>query len=455
MTKIVSVLYDNIPENLSDIRNNLIDLTNFKMHGTSVIDIYITNRLSDTLDGIRQDIDWAVVVAAGNWLEGQFLLEDTVNHAIKENSPLACHILAKGGYYHFHDQWFAIHLPTWRAVGSPRFEESPGRTLTVKETIRDENNVHDDYTPWWIKPGDTVKTYTTDHGYFGLSVIEALINNNHLITNIPQAVRNRKSYPYPDANYQALREMIADPKKEFPQETTSAPVWWFKKALDRLTENLDRGFYVVNTEPVTLDLRIDHSQFDCFVGVCGGIKPACIVGGLNTFRTGVSVHLFDVSQAALDWQRYLIEKWDGDIATFESVYKSFMSEHPDYFAMYLSHLSIEGNIDWYFKSGNITKEEFQARWKLYCIQEFSFHKLNLLEPDAANQILKIIGDKKRCYLWTSNSFFMDYLMFYKTEKVSRAIGESFKQTLQNQSQVEIFYEECNQIKHILPSMNNN
>ena len=182
MTKIVSVLYDNIPENLNDIRNNLIDLTKFKMQGMLPINIIKTNQLSDTLDKLAPDVDWAVVIAAGHWLEGQYLIQETVDHAIKVNVPLACHIMAKGGYFHFHHQWFAIHLPTWRAVGSPRFEESRGRTLTVKETVRDPNNVHDDYTPWWLKPGNSDKTYTTDYGYFGLNVVEALINNNHAIT---------------------------------------------------------------------------------------------------------------------------------------------------------------------------------------------------------------------------------------------------------------------------------
>jgi hypothetical protein len=45
---------------------------------------------------------------------------------------------------------------------------------------------------------------------------------------------------------------------------------------------------------------------------------------------------------------------------------------------------------------------------------------------------------------------MDYLMFYKTEKGSELIGETFKRTLQSKSSTEIFYEECNQIKHIKP-----
>jgi hypothetical protein len=282
-----------------------------------------------------------------------------------------------------------------------------------------------------------------------LNVVEALINHNHAITNIPQNIRNRKCYPYPDANHQEIREMINNPKKEFPKETTNSSVWWFKQLLDRLTDQLDRGFYVLNTEPITLNSRVDNAKFDCFVGVCGGIKPACIVGRDN-FIAQSSVHLFDISDAALDWQKYLIEHWDGDFSTFESVFKLFMDKNPGYYPMYHSHLSIEENIAWYFKSGNLTKEEFQIRWNKYRTSEFNFHKLDLLAPDAADQILSLIGDKKCCYLWASNAFSMDYLMFYKTEKGSELIGETFKRTLQNKSSIEIFYEECNQIKYIRP-----
>lgn len=448
MIKIVSVLYDNIPENLNDIRNNLIDLTKFKMQGMLPINIIKTNQLSDTLDKLATDVDWAVVIAAGHWLEGQYLIQETVDHAIKENVPLACHIMAKGGYFHFHHQWFAIHLPTWRAVGSPRFEESPGRTLTAKETVRDPNNVHDDYTPWWLKPGDSDKTYKTDYGYFGLNVVEALINNNHAITNIPQNIRNRKCYPYPDANHQEIREIINNPKKVFSQETTNSSVWWFKKSLDRLTDQLDCGFYVLNTEPVTNNNIVTQTQFDTFIGVCGGIKPANISGQSN-FADNTCVHLFDVSQAALDWQKFLLENWDGEYVKFTLVFTEFKKLHPDYIPMYYSHLSIGDNYRWYLESGNLSRQEFKSRWQRYQKYNFSFTKLNLLEEDAADQIVSMLANSKsNAYLWVSNLFDMDYLMFYKTKQGAKELEKNFINTLKTSNTHNIIYESCNYISVI-------
>jgi hypothetical protein len=252
--EIAVVLYNDLNSDCDDIAQNLIDLTNFKVHGKYNLNIFHTKTITSTIKDLSlQGFSWAVVVTAGNFLQDQTCLIKTIEHAQNNNSPLCCHILDRGGYYHFHQQWFAVDLKIYTAVGSPAFEQSNGPvSLTTVSTQRCQDNVHDDYTPWWIKPtGTEPMTYHSDHGYFGLRVISEFVRNGYGIVNVPIDVRQRKNYCYPDFNHDGLVKIIQNP--EYQPEDTHSPLWWFKQAIDQLTSSRASGpkakFYL---RPITI-----------------------------------------------------------------------------------------------------------------------------------------------------------------------------------------------------------
>lgn len=443
MTKITAILYNDLNDEYVSIRDNLRDLTKFKMQGMLPIDIVETSQLSDTLDSVAKHSDWAVVITAGNWLEGQYLIQETVDYAIKEDTPLICHIMERGGYYNFHPQWFAINLSAWRAAGSPRFEDSHGGEILVRDTERSSENIHHDYTPLWLKArSNTQYTVNINYSFFGTNVITALVDAGYTIKNVPDSIRNRKRYPYPDTHKNEIADIIANPKKELPADSS---LGYFKQALDRLTDQLDIGFYVLNTETITVSNLVNNTQFDTFIGVCGGIKPANLSGQSN-FADNTQVHLFDISQAALDWQKFLLENWDGDFNNFESVFAEFKTLYPNYIPMYHSHRSIDDNINWYLESGNLTREEFKSRWQRYRAYNFNFVKLNLLDEGAAEQVMLMLSKSQSgAYLWVSNLFDMDYLMFYKTKEGAKKLERNFLDALKTLNTRHIIYESCNYI----------
>jgi hypothetical protein len=260
---------------------------------------------------------------------------------------------------------------------------------------------------------------------------------------VPDSIRHKKSYCYPEFSHDEIRQLIADP--DFVPTENSA-LWWFNRNLIEMRSNLQKGYYLLNTEPMASNIDISNECLDCFVGVCGGFKPAMIAGN-DQFAINSSINLFDASTAAIDWQKYLLENWDGNFDNFELMFNQFQNLHPDYVAQYFAYKSIDENIEWFLASGNVTRQEFQRRWLRYKQMSFTFTNLNLLDASAADTISALIKPAEYgTYIWTSNCFYMDYLMFFKTELGARAIGEKFIQSVVASTTTKILFENTGYIR---------
>ena len=443
LSKIAVVLYDNINQEHSIVKQRLHDYTLYKIQ-YSVYDIYITENLTETINELIDKYQWAVVIATGTHLSNINAIKDTVAHAIAAKSPLACHILEKGGYYNFDPQWFAIDLSVYDSIGRPQFEGDTSNKLVIntRETIRSLDNVHDDYTPWFLNSGEQESvSYYSCFKFFGTDVVAELMRNQYHITNIPHVVRNLKSYLYPNQNAADILQTFDDQTnstafmKELPIHNEL--VWLFVDTIQSMIRNLEQAYFVLNTEDMK-EHNIDK-KFNCFVGVCGGIKPVILTGQSN-FEDTSDVYLIDISQAALDWQRYLVNHWHGDILDFEAVYKTFQSLNSNYLPI------LNGPIDEvlsnFLSSANLTREEFQSLWVKYKMKRHHFINLNLLDDNAVDRIIEMTASSSAAYIWTSNSFFMDYIMFYYGREWSKNKTIDFIQQLTNKSQIPLVLENC-------------
>ena len=73
----------------------------------------------------------------------------------------------------------------------------------------------------------------------------------------------------------------------------------FKDEFIKAYDNLRRGYYVINTE-TTVDQSLTN-EFETLIAVCGGIKTILLLGKHN-FSNETKVLMFDVSEAAIEWQ---------------------------------------------------------------------------------------------------------------------------------------------------------
>lgn len=441
---IAVVVYDNLPAACDSIRENLCDLTRFKFGGQHNLAVFDTVDITKTLTELSGRFAWAVVAAAGTTIREQSQALETVEHAINTNSPLACHILDRNDYFHFHPQWFAVNLAAYREVGYPELEERPGRiTLKTKTTRRSPDNVHDDYTPWWLHSSDEPAEYTCDYLGFGVKLIAELINAGYNITNVPQSVRQRKNYCYPEYNAEGIKRIIDDPA--FVPEDSKSPLFWFHHEVSEMKRSLEIGYYVLNTEPLNNERQFHGRKFDCFAGVASGLKPACIVGQDN-FADDSEVILFDISPAAIKWQQHLLSVWDGNLDTLGTVLQKFQQDNPDLRPIYYQHQSWDEIVAWFFSLTDLDAVEFKRRWDRYRNMNVKFININFLydqQPiiDAVNRA------HQGAYLWTSNLFNMDYLSFYKTVKWTNRTLETFTDKLKTGVSAPVAFENCNLVKY--------
>jgi hypothetical protein len=443
--KVAVIVYDDLRPHCDDIRDNLIDFTLFKLGGKHKLNIFQTKEITKTLTELTNtDYEWAVVIAVGHYIHSQETVFETIEVGISENSPLVCHILEKGGYFNFHQQWFALNLKVYKEVGTPSLEyiygEHPPHVLPTFETERSIENIHDDYTPLWIKPSSNkIITYECQTAHFGTLLVSALINARHLIVNLPMGLRTQKSYAYADFCDNDIRAVLANPDTVLTDER---PFYWFNIKLKDLVGNLNLGYYVLNTETLIKEEELSTQKFDCFMGVCGGLKPAYIVGG-NNFSDNTRVCLFDISKPAIEWQQYLRANWDGDFSKFEAMFKDFQFKNPTYRPLYHSQDSILDNIIWFLDNAGIDANEFSRRWNKYLGMNVEFTSLDLLADNIIDQLNSFTGQSTEgAYIWTSNAFNMDYLTFYKTKKWIDQYSSNFINSIKEKSPIPTVLENC-------------
>jgi hypothetical protein len=101
------------------------------------------------------------------------------------------------GYYELHDQCYIIDLNKYNQLGQPTVGEfafySPHYQI---DPIRSVDNIHDDYTPVWVKPGYMLKEFK--HKWHGWNIISVALAAGECVEVFPEAFRNNKMYYYPN-----------------------------------------------------------------------------------------------------------------------------------------------------------------------------------------------------------------------------------------------------------------
>ena len=201
--QIAVVVYDDLSADCDSIRQNLIDLTSWKMSYGAIdhtFHIQITSNIDQTLQNLPDNFVWVLVVSAGHFLVDQHFIRQNIDYAIEQHSPLSCHIIDTGDFYYFDPQWFALNMQVYREVGSPELQiKESSLAFDCKTVVRCKQNIHHDYTPLWITSAkDTTQTYKVIMQDFGMRLIKNLLDKNYTIVNIPDAIRQNKSHSYPN-----------------------------------------------------------------------------------------------------------------------------------------------------------------------------------------------------------------------------------------------------------------
>lgn len=174
--------------------------------------VNIQNRGFNVIQGLDEDsllehaakkYSHAVVLSTGT----EFINGDEFFHEVEKfiysgtDYFLMGHIPDRDdGYYELHEQCYIINLDKYTQLGFPKvgdFSFYDGHEQIQPE--RSQENIHDDYTPVWLKPGTEVKKYK--HKWHGWNIISTALKSNFPILVFPEEFRNNKKYYYP--NYES------------------------------------------------------------------------------------------------------------------------------------------------------------------------------------------------------------------------------------------------------------
>lgn len=153
-------------------------------------------------------------------------------------------------------------------------ENLPGEHLVA---IRSEENLHDDYTPLWLRSGSGQQSYRGNK--FGQKFIANQLNNKRIVVNWSSKMRDLKHFCYPDMDVDAVvRDKFVD--------------------YLRLAEN---QLWVLNNEPITIQGQARVTT--------PGSGLSWILNILD-HRTN-ELQIVDISQTQIELCQHLWENWDG------------------------------------------------------------------------------------------------------------------------------------------------
>tara|TARA_R110001592_G_scaffold270080_1_gene536399 strand:- start:931 stop:1986 length:1056 start_codon:yes stop_codon:yes gene_type:complete len=215
-------------------------------------------------------------------------------------------------------------------------------------------------------------------------------------TPFDDTVNSMKYYSYPEEMSTHIEALMNNLKAEVPSRLQP-----FAQQLNYATDNLSVGYYVINTEAIA-----DHTpgNYNTYIGVCGGLKSVVLLGR-DSFGTDTKVLMFDISPAAIEWQRHLREHWNGDSNSFLECHKTFKERFPDY-------MPINGSsIQEFMKQNNMDDSDLQDAWNKYKKLDVVFDTLDIFNKEHKGKMTKFSNGNT--YFWISNCFIMERIIFQK------------------------------------------
>jgi hypothetical protein len=303
-------------------------------------------------------------------------------------------------------------------------------------------HAQDDTSPITIADEDYIFVIKAGHVFWDTSIFdqcieesnEAVMGNENwflinckllYVSNRPtktfsNKIETLKAFCYPETYYSEIEQLMEN--LDYPVPKKIEP---FAFEIREAARNLDVGYYVVNTEDVSIENKFDK-KFDNYIGVCGGLKTYILLGQ-DYFTNDTSVLMFDISPAAIEWQKYLREHWDGNADSFIQISQDFKELRPEYIAIQDSYRTLER----YLNENNISKHDLQTWWNKFQKLNVEYKQIDLFSSSDVLELAKYTENKNNTYFWLSNCFVMERLVFQYG--CSHTLEKDFKDTFRQLS----------------------
>lgn len=322
---------------------------------------------------VDNNYEHLIISYPGNDLEKNGRLNHALDEFITEDDFIVGHLLDRDdSYYELHEQLIYINTVKWTQLGKPNFGEW-GETCEYTIPERSAQNHHDDYTPYWIKPGTEKKTYTKCRSFHNL--ISAGLEAGYTIRSFNREVRDSKTYIYPED----------------------------ENCKDNIQAILDKGFeprfYAKNTERLPLNkIKSQISKVNKLVTVAAGLNHLKLLYSIGYDKDTV-LHFVDFDEFAINSMKFLYKRWNG------YNYTKFLQHLPKEEGKEF----ITGNpgSKWWFDftdffGGDAEFADFFQDLKDTITVKFD--KVDLLNPDDHCKSVLSTDDPQNTLYWFSNIF---------------------------------------------------
>ena len=389
--------------------NKALDITRWGLEIHNLADIIVYTNVDDLLaEAARQDRDYAVVQCAGAWGDWQWLrttVEWLTEEQAKDPWLVAGHILDfNDEWYWLHPQFFVVNIRQWKALGRPDFGVFNGTKTAIRlpNSTRSSDNVHDGYTPLWLRPeqGQTDMTVRLKYGW---NMIKTSLENGLTVVNIPDSIRRQKGNTYiEDRRFGRFLECIMMTRGEIEKlpadELDSGQLKYAKHATERYV-TYGEGVYVNNNESIQDAVHMQHPPVDHLICVAAGFKPNFI---LNTcgFHDATRISWMDISQNALDFKRWLGANWDG--SDLDDAWKRGKPASAHWNGED-DKKDLQQDLNRFVRNAGMDQQQWLANWTRFRQLPADFHLLDFVtNQDALLDMIKASSGKS-IVVWISNA----------------------------------------------------
>lgn len=311
--------------------------------------------------------------------------------SLLDNYPhkgLIAHIIHHPGQFPYLDQqcWFMDLTLDINSV----------EVVTYPTPLRSDKNLHDDYTPLWVKPGTGSVTHPAT--LFGQTLIAQQLNRGNEIVNWTSAARDLKRFCYKELDFDIFRDYI------------------------NLAEN---QFWIFNNESIDI---VDKEKI-----VCPGSGLFWILNIVSPLTK--QVQIVDISLTQIEFCKKLWAEWTG--VDYGSFVVDFINLHAlEHYELDIANLSpverlklknqsflrdyINNKFQSILDQVGLDQSRFREKW-------ISARTSKMLTVEKGNLVEWVIDNiKDQDHLWASNILNYKWTMLHTTESRANQFREMIK-----------------------------
>lgn len=394
-------------------------------------------------------LDWAadntaythmVIYQSGTVLQSMYLAQASWYQHCQADWLVSGHIMLRptDQYPWLHDQAFAININLWKSLGRVYLGDPARGQLQVPAFSRSPENIHDDYTPVWLRSADG--SVTIDSRKFGWNIIATSLANGIEIPNIPIDIRKTKFFTYPHDNGEELASQVNRLRRGEAQPTDSLPNESQQKLIAQIQhfieDDSNSAVFVFNTGNGLVNTQMFPQEIpDALWNSASGFKSFA-EWWFRGANPDCQINTYDFNPSALRLWKTMHRDWDGhDIWNFMQSYDPASDAYDVTYCWGNMTATEDPRAASYRQERELAEwfggpHQMRDAWRRFQQLEHSYHEVNLVSDPGS--LIAQMRPGARHFIWLNNIFyFRRSILIYGIQRMNH----SFRQLVEGMNRL--------------------